>query len=465
MGQKISSEALKTFLQGKPTPLEVLNQKPDKQQLEIIRNNGQIIVKGDFELVDDLIFHEGEIYYKEIIFDGGNYKNIIFRGGTFKKLFFRRGNFDGYVSMRGGSIDSLVLLGGNFKHWLGTLDGIKNIEVGERMLAEEPLKIKRFELEGGSYHHGLWISGGKIDRFEIKSISSIILHCKSNDDEFYDEDTDAYRKMYDSIPIIKDLIISRYSNNSSYYHFSELDLENLSFVNFTNLGNITISDVKLSKNLTFENSDLGKTTFINCDFSEQEMIFDSSKINEIGLAGTNLPKPANIKVSGRSEAHQKKDALGQLKKVYQNLGDAVTARDYQSEELNTHLETSNPPLGERITLFFNKHSNNHGQRMGQALLLLLGSTLLFYILYCRSLGFVFDLTTGSFDVFWKNASYYFEFLSPFRKSNFIPEALLGAENVKEVPNMAIVIDSLSKIVNAYLLYQFIAAFRKFGKSS
>ena len=104
--------------------------------------------------------------------------------------------------------------------------------------------------------------------------------------------------------------------------------------------------------------------------------------------------------------------------------------------------------------------------MGQSFVLLLCSTLLFYILYCLSLGFVIDTAApGGWDVFWKNASYYGEFISPFRKSNFIPEALLGEENVKTVPSLAIVVDSLSKIVNAYLLYQFIAAFRKFGKFS
>jgi hypothetical protein len=73
--------------------------------------------------MDDIVFRSGEHYDKDIIFDGGSFKNIIFRGGTFKKVVFRRGTFDGFVSIRGGSIENLVLLGGIFNHWLGTLNG------------------------------------------------------------------------------------------------------------------------------------------------------------------------------------------------------------------------------------------------------------------------------------------------------------------------------------------------------
>ena len=32
-----------------------------------------------------------------------------------------------------------------------------------------------------------------------------------------------------------------------------------------------------------------------------------------------------------------------------------------------------------------------------------------------------------------------------------------------IPSMSVFIDSIAKIVNAYLLYQFVAAFRKHGK--
>ena len=435
----------------------------NKNSFNIVFADNKIILKGDFKLIDDIIFESNEVYDKEIIFDGGNYKNIIFRGGTFKKIFFRRGNYDGYVSIRGGSIDSLILLGGQFNHWLGTIDGLYNKEDEDSMLAEDPLNINRFEIEGGTYVNSIWISGGDINSLEVKSITPIQLHCKPNDDKIFDSEKNEYFNKFTSKPRIKNLLISRYSNKNTFYHFSELDLKNLKFENFTNLGNITISKVSLYNTISFENSDLGKTSFIDCDFSNNQMLFDSSRINEIALAGAKLPNPNNIDNLTPSNKFQKQLALSQIKKVYQNLGDNLTARNYKAEELNTYKTTLN--FGwEKFNLWLNKHTNNHGQRWDRPLALLLLSTVFFYTLYCLSLGFeIVSPFETDWIVFRKNASYFLEYLNPIRKNDFIPKALLGAEKIKTIPNTAILIDSISKIVNAYLLYQFIAAFRKFGK--
>ncbi|WP_284461603.1 hypothetical protein [Chryseobacterium sp.] len=451
----ISSKDFKQILNG--TSIQ------DKLFSYIVQyESDKIILNGDFKLSDDIIFEENEIYDKEIIFDGGTYKNIIFLGAKFNKVLFRRGDFNGFVSIRGGTIKNLILLGGNFKHWLGTLDGILNNE-NEVLKTNQSLKINRFEIEGGSYTNNIWISGGDISSLEIKCVTPVKIHCLPNDDKIFDIKTNTYTKKYSSKPRIKNFLISRYSNRDTFYHLSELDLDTLKFENFTNIGNITISKISISESLSFENSDLGKTTFIDCNFFDQKMIFDSSKITEIALAGTSLPNPINIDSTNTDKTSQQKLALSQIKKVYQNMGDNLTASQYHTEELNTYLSTLSCGA-EKINLSLNKFTNKHGQSWERALLLLFASTIILYSLYCNSLGFKINCKSNGVNYFWKNASYLLEFLNPIRKSDFLPKILLD-KSESEISPASIFIDNISKIINSYLIYQFVAAFRKFGKKS
>jgi len=256
---------------------QILNGSSIQENLFLYHNlnvqyeSDKIIVSGEFKLDDDIIFEENEVYNKEIIFDGGLYKNIVFLGAKFKKILFRRGDYNGFVSIRGGTIENLTLLGGNFKHWLGTLDGILNNE-NEVLKTNERLKINRLEIEGGSYTNNIWISGGDISSLEIKCVTPVKIHCLPNDDKIFDIHTNTYTKKYSSKPRIKNFLISRYSNRDTFYHLSELDLDTIKFENFTNIGNITISKITISKSLSFENSDLGKTTFIDCNFFENNLM-------------------------------------------------------------------------------------------------------------------------------------------------------------------------------------------------
>ncbi len=234
--------------------------------------------------------------------------------------------------------------------------------------------------------------------------------------------------------------------------------------NFTNIGNITISNIKLNQNICIENSDLGKTTFIDCNFSEQKMIFDSSKITEVALAGGYLPKPSNIYCLAENQDEQKKLALSQIKKIYQNMGDVVTASRYQAEELNTYMNTLS--FGwEKLNLTLNKITNNHGQSWGKAFKILLVGGIILYCLYCFSLGFTIDFSKQGFEKLFRNSGYFLEFLNPIRKSDFLPKVLIDAKEETDVPTIAFVVDSISKIFTAYLIYQLIAAFRKHGKKS
>ncbi len=121
-------------------------------------------------------------------------------------------------------------------------------------------------------------------------------------------------------------------------------------------------------------------------------------------------------------------------------------------------------MGEDKSMVKSK-SNNHGQRWERGLAVLLIGSILFYTSYCFALGFVLDFSKSGVMYLFKNIGYFLEFLNPIRKSDFLPKALIGIKEETQLPTIAIMIDSFSKLFNAYLIYQLIAAFRKHGKKS
>lgn len=431
------------------------------ETLLLTKEHDRLYISGEFTL-DDITFESQDKYENEIIFDGGVYSNISFRGGNFKKLTFRTGTFNGFVSFRGGTFDSILLLGGAFNRFLGTLDGYKNFEVGAR-LADQLLVIHRFEIEGGVFTNNIWINGGQIDRLEIKSVLPTKIHCKPNDDSIYKPERKKSVPRFESKPKILELILSRYSNRDNFIHISNVDIDRLKFEDFTNIGNITITKINVKDYIRFENSDLGKAAFIDCNFSNIGLIFKSSKVNEIALTGCRLPDPENIVSPGNDEI-QKKLALSQIKKVYTNMGDSVEATRYHAQELITYHRTlkGKKHWGEKINLWLNGKTNRHGRSWSRAFWVLLIGSGIFYILYCISLGFWFDFSSKGWRGFFMNLASFPEFFNPIRKSDFLPR-VLAKKDETQVLGITYFIDSMAKIFTAYLIYQLIAAFRKHGK--
>lgn len=426
--------------------------------------NGYVIIRGQFELTDDITFKARDIYNKSIVIDGGNFKNIIFTGGNFNKFVFRRGSFDGYVSIRGGAFNKIVLLGGNFKHWLGTLDGIRNfvsIDNKPIELAEEKLEIKQFEIEGGTFAHNIWINGGIIKKLEIRSVSAIKLHCSPNEDKSYNDDNGTYANLYDSKPKINDIVISRYINKDSFYQFNQLSINTLSFISCTNLGNTTFSEISINKLILFENSDVGKTSFVNCNFIENSLKFKNSKLTEISLTGTNLPT-FQIDKDEKPDYIQASLAMSQIKKVYQNMGDYSKSYKYKAEELKSNLSIPGFKW-DKINLFLNKLSNDFEQSWARALMIILIGNIFLFSAYCRSLGYHIEFSWNGVEKCLGMSKYLLEFINPIRKFDTIPGYLFTHETIS-IGSNTILIDSLSKLFNAYMIYQFISAFRRHGKN-
>lgn len=369
-----------------------------------------------------------------------------------------------------------VTIKGDFILYGGVFN--KHVSIGHATLNEE------FSIEGGDFNEGIGFSGSILN----KGVSITGGNFK-NELRF-----NGY---------LNKVFINKFSSNTSLFfevgsQINVIELENVmpkdtylyfntnssifKFNNFKNFGNIFLSDFTANVSwiiynentniftekdkiikpyISIVNSDLGKTTFINCNLSKFDLIFKSSKITEIFVAGTIMPNEivSEIKL-------QKQLGYSQIKKIYDNRGDKVEANRYFALEMEAYWNTLHwfKYFWEWSNLGLNRISTFYGQSWQRGLASTLIVSVLLFFVYCLCLGiypsFIGD---GVLMNFGKVSSYYLEFINPIHKADYIAEQLLGKD--VEVNNSARWVEGLSRIFIAYFLYQFIQAFRKYGKSS
>lgn len=223
---------------------------------------------------------------------------------------------------------------------------------------------------------------------------------------------------------------------------------------------------KLIPSVVLINSSLGKLEFMNVDLSKFELSFHSSKITDIYLTGSELPTivKAVITTNPKSQFRQQKIAYSQLKKINEQQGDFVNANMYYAREMNAHFNylSLREEFFEVINLGLNKISSDHGQSIKSAFWSVIIVSILSFTLFCYLLGYspTISLSSDSFNVFGRLTSYFFEFLNPVHRLDTFDSLIPNMD----MPSSARAIDGFSRIVLAYLIYQFIQAFRKHGKS-
>ncbi|TDE10819.1 hypothetical protein [Dyadobacter psychrotolerans] len=213
--------------------------------------------------------------------------------------------------------------------------------------------------------------------------------------------------------------------------------------------------------LVIVQSDLGKINLISCDFSDMQLKFSGSKITELFLSGTEMPKTAI------GEYKDKQVAYAQLKKVYDNRGDSVSSNDYQAKELEAHFDylkhkkRDGEERRDYFTLWLNKYSNKFNQSYTRTLKYGLPVMGLIYWVYCLSLGFRLFTGADSYDwgIFKHLVSLFPEFIYPIHTAGFVPKEMGLTTTFLIAPT----VEFIARAVNGYLFFQFIQAFRKFGK--
>lgn len=227
--------------------------------------------------------------------------------------------------------------------------------------------------------------------------------------------------------------------------------------------------------IEIKDSDVGNMQFIGCSLASfSKFIFRNSKLQNIFLADTQLPAKESITTHKADLFEQRRLALSQFKKIYETQGDAVRASEYRAEEMEVYrhylLRKKNLPTrkerwnrrAELTNLWLNKFSSYYGNNWLRGVVVTFGVSTILYTWYCSSRGILpaSVYNDENWKTFGRLLPYYFEFLNPIHKTSFFEHIEEGEPN----PG-ALLIDYLSRIVVSYLVYQTIAAFRKFGKRS
>ena len=222
--------------------------------------------------------------------------------------------------------------------------------------------------------------------------------------------------------------------------------------------------------IQFLDSDMGKISFFGSKIDKAKLYFRNAKLMELFLAGANLPGTENIDTFG--DQTQRRLAMSQIKKIYENRGDVILAGQYQFSELeilrnqfNKNKNSAN--RSERISLNLNFSSNRHGHDWLRSVVWLIGLGFLLWFIICC---FLFDLRFASDNlvVALNSGAYFIQFLLPIHKFNLAEEfainiAGFNGKSPKWIIPIITMIDGIWRIISGYLVYQTIAAFRKHGR--
>lgn len=432
--------------------------------IENICNSGNIIIS---QVNLPIIFRSGQ--FNQIQFDDTSLSTIIIEGGVFSRLAFSRTkSIHSSIQINGGVIKEAFTIEESIINELTITGGTIN-----------QVQITSSSISHTSLHSYTSYFGSSITNGTYKIISLVGDNGKTVIKAGDPNKKLAIGTLEISLPSTSKNNISVNINNpdvkvetimigdigkDASLRIHAQKVRNIFFSNALVLGHTSLTGLRFDGRdfesvLTIINSDIGKTQFIDCDFSEYKLIFRNSKISDAFLAGTLMPQANKINPHENDEG-QVQLVLNQIKKTYEARSDSINASKYFSDELNSHYRTltweSNPWA--KFVLLMNRVSTNHGQSWQQGVLSTLICAAFFYIFYLLSLG----IQTSSLITNAKQFTFLFlEFINPLHKSDYIPSKMGMTEN--RIPLHALAIENLSKIFISYFLYQFIQAFRKYGK--
>lgn len=195
--------------------------------------------------------------------------------------------------------------------------------------------------------------------------------------------------------------------------------------------------------VSFYRTKFSKTVFTSCSFPKDSIDFETF---------TTLP---NIHYEEKKEKNFYKDKYEiflQLKMALEATGNFHEAQKLFSIANEALRKLEDVPRQDKFILWINRNSNNHGLSVSRPFGWLLGLSVFFYLLYLLSIGRIFN--GNEFDP--SLIGYYFSFLDLTHRSDFLVEKT-------KFGDWTLFLDYLNKVVVGFFIYQFIAAFRKYGK--
>lgn len=236
----------------------------------------------------------------------------------------------------------------------------------------------------------------------------------------------------------------------------QIEVRSIKFIGLINTSLLSLFNIKfISKKSLFhiENSFLGTARLFNFDFKEKvKLIFKHSDIKETSF--NHIDWPDNL---CEENIEDKIELYRQLKHIASNNNDSINAVRFYSIEKNAFYEKLHwtfKDFGTKLIFLLNKKSNNNNLSWLKPIAWNLGIQFVLFIL----IGFVLSFNTGFNFINFK------DFLNPITKFLFLLNPAFNVDSFDSNINKngwAIFIVTFSKIITAYLIYQTVAAYRRY----
>lgn len=266
-----------------------------------------------------------------------------------------------------------------------------------------------------------------------------------------------------------------------------VNINTLTFSHFSNMGEISFLSSNISNAIMFKESNAGKISFFNCKILGTFYIVNSI-IGEMKFTGTNY---LDIKYES-ANSDEMSDSYRQLKYLSSKYGNKEAAGKFRALELNERLQNLKSTrklnfkkhdfnnmysfskkissemenISEIFTLYLNKVSNNYGNSWVATIRFLIIYIFIFYGFFLMINGFSLSMTTDGIITYVRNISDFLlpSYMHPTKSKLDMLQFILGQRgdwNKVEWYNKALILWN-DIVAFPYILYQFIAAFRRHG---
>ncbi len=196
--------------------------------------------------------------------------------------------------------------------------------------------------------------------------------------------------------------------------------------------------------VSFYRTKFAKTTFTSCNFPNNSISFERFT----SLKNVHYPEK-------KRESYYKDqyEIYLQLKLALEATGNFFEAQKLFAISNDALRKVGDVPCWDKVILWINRKSNNHGLSIKRPLFLFFAFSILLYVFYLFSLNRIFNFKQSiDFTLF----GYYFSFVDVTHRNDFLVEK-------NEFNSWSLFLDYFNKVVESFFIYQFIAAFRKYGK--
>jgi hypothetical protein len=252
------------------------------------------------------------------------------------------------------------------------------------------------------------------------------------------------------------------------------DFSSKSF-NIYNLQNRNPNESKFE----IKNSNFPNASFVKVKFDSFESInFYRNYLEKSTFSSCTFPKEIATLSNIHNPLEKEEDYAGLQYELFRQLKFSLTNSHNQIEALEMHHRMYNASrkrkdlrIQDQFILCLNELSNNHGTSISRAFFLSLTMILILWVSYC------FFLPDAPFKIGWNGFESFKIALADFWKFTFSKSKVLtiianpvhnlnnltGLSSV-EISSMNYLISFVSRILIAWGYFQFVSAFRKFGKT-